>query len=258
MTPRNARQPTPDAILSEPRRPQRLTAAGPHWASQGREDSHDRPPRPDVIEYRTGRTRPWPEPARQACARLRARSVPTTGPAGSGGLGAPAFSRPALGAAVPTGTRRRREHHSRPRTHSPRPLRPARRASKQAASQRGRRTARDRGRPGSTPGSDQGALGIVLLLLAVALGKLVTIQTVDASALTAAGLGQTQRTLSDLRPARIHRGPQRSAAGLHRRRQADRGTTRPISRTTSSAARSPTSWSPRSAPRWTEPTLITS
>ncbi|MET3807021.1 cell division protein FtsI (penicillin-binding protein 3) [Nakamurella sp. UYEF19] len=71
--------------------------------------------------------------------------------------------------------------------------RPARTASrKKAVSQRGRRTRRDRGARVNHRLRTRGALGLILVLLTVALGKLITIQTVDSKALALAGLDQKQ------------------------------------------------------------------
>ncbi len=75
-------------------------------------------------------------------------------------------------------------------TRTARPVRPAR--QRPPMSHRGRRTRRNTGARVNTRGRTRGALIIVLTLLAIALGKLVTIQTVDASALTTAGLDQTE------------------------------------------------------------------
>lgn len=83
-----------------------------------------------------------------------------------------------------------------PRPGAPaRPARPSRAPRQRPASERGRRTRRDRSARVNIRRRTKGALIIVLVVLAVTLGKLVTIQTVDAGALTTAGLDQTQRTL---------------------------------------------------------------
>lgn len=63
-------------------------------------------------------------------------------------------------------------------------------------SHRGRRTRRDRSARVNNRLRNRGALALVLSLLAVALIKLVTIQTVDASALSTAGVTQGVRKLA--------------------------------------------------------------
>ncbi|WP_172832281.1 peptidoglycan D,D-transpeptidase FtsI family protein [Nakamurella panacisegetis] len=66
----------------------------------------------------------------------------------------------------------------------------------QAVSQRGRRTRRDRAARVDHRRRNQVALAVVLTLLAAALGKLITIQTVDAQALATTGLDQKEVTLT--------------------------------------------------------------
>ena len=76
-----------------------------------------------------------------------------------------------------------------------RATRPARAPRKRAAvSHRGRRTRRDNGSRVNTRRRTRTALFLVLTLLAVALGRLITIQTVQAKALATAGLERTQLT----------------------------------------------------------------
>ena len=77
-----------------------------------------------------------------------------------------------------------------------RPNRQTRRGTEKATvSHRGRRVRRDRSARVNTRLRTRGALGIVLALLTVALVRLVTIQTVDAQTLSAAGISQGSRTL---------------------------------------------------------------
>lgn len=77
-----------------------------------------------------------------------------------------------------------------------RTARPARRVRKsKAVSHRGRRTRRDRGARVNNRLRTRAALALVLTLLAVALVRLGTIQTVDAKALATAGAAQGVRKL---------------------------------------------------------------
>ena len=76
------------------------------------------------------------------------------------------------------------------------PSRPRRQRKPKVVSQRGRRTRRDGGARVNHRRRNQVALGVVLVLLTVALGKLVTIQTVDSQALAAAGAAQTDYTVT--------------------------------------------------------------
>ena len=172
----------------EPRRPGRPLPPG-RTSQPGPRGFDDRPP--------SGRDRVPNRPASTRGRSQREKRAPVVSPPRPDEWSAQDWDQPqgvtSTGAGDGSGGSRRAGTGST--TLAPdrtRPARPARK--KQAASRRGRRTARDRVTRVNTRLRTRVALGIVLVLLAVALGKLVTIQTVDASALTAAGLDQTQRT----------------------------------------------------------------
>ena len=219
MTPRNGDNER-RSNASEPRRPQRPLPPGRTGAAGAARIRRSAPVRSRAGTEPAG-GRPWPESAREACARRAFTAFRRLVGAGLGS--ASRCSVDGLGQRLRR-ERADRKHHSGARAHSPRPPRPS------GAQEAGRLPAWPPHRPRSGhPGQHQAPHQRCSRHRPSSPGCRAR-QAGDHPD------GRRQRPdrgrprpdaadLSDLRPARIHRRPQRGAVGLQRRRQADRGAT---------------------------------
>ncbi len=192
----------------EPRNPRRVE--WPDRPSTGSSPYRPGPSAPRRDDAARGVDRPLRE--RPAAGRPRVANRPEPVRGRNSGDRRPAATRsrqvdraadPAELVGASAGGRIREPSGSTPPTGSPQVApAPARRASpvrttrtRPAVSHRGRRTRRDGGARVNTRRRTQAALVIVLTLLAVALGRLVTIQTVEGRGLLATSLAQKTRDL---------------------------------------------------------------